>query len=447
MKQARCLFQKSLLTITLSLCLIFSGCNVFSPEKKDPNSPPLTTPAKASYVTEKVVYDQLNVSEGGFVDISSGQSHALSFTKRGGYLKMLTIPTLVSKGDIIAKLDTTSLETEIKNAEMDLDSAKISLDKILGDNSDTYDIDLKIVHTKIEQLEEKYQSEKNRLGSILTTEDKLLLNAVELEIEKAKIEYESLSNKNTSKNPDIEMAEIRVKQAEQKLSHLRRELNECILTAPCDGKIIEWENNIMLGSYVNANQTICVIADTTQLSLTVPLNFTASSNEQLSKLIDKDTFLSGQVYVGQNFEKSYKARILPPIDPITKEIASYLPYQLILDEFPEGIKYENGCYSIDLSVTDETGTPIAHYLVDGSSQGFFFSFPVFQSYDKVLQIPLDAVHFIEDGTGKTAIVSVLENGIKVDKTVTIGYCGQFVVEVTGGLREGDEVIISEFTKK
>lgn len=433
MKRTNYFFKKSLLAGSLSFCLLFSSCKALLPVEEEPMKPPLVAPTEINYTTVKVIRDQLKETLRSAVNISSSQKQDLSFIKRGGYLQTLNMPITVKKDDIIAKYDTKNLEADIENAEMDLVSAKSSLNELLNNKTDTYSVDLKMSYLKIEQLEEQYRATKNRLGSVLTTEEQLTLDMMKLEIEKAKIEYETLLNKNTTKNPDVEIAEFRVKQAENTLTHLREELSYCTLTAPFDGTIISWDNSLALGSYVNANQSLGIIVDTSKLVLLV------NSNEKLKKLFDKNTVLTVDVFINQDFENPHKAELSPYIDPNTKESIPETPYQLIFNEIPKGIQYENGYYSIDTSITDEKRNPVASYLTYGSNSLLFSA--LIESRDNVLMIPTSSIRMIEDGTNETATVSVLENGVKIDRTITVGYKTDSMIEVISGLEEGEEVII------
>lgn len=121
-----------------ALLFSFSGCGLF-PEEEDSLAPPLAAPADVTYTTTKVekgtIVDSVATS-GTFV---STRTYDLSFEKRAGYLAEILVKPgdAVKKDQLLARLDTDELETEIKKQKLYVERAEIALNAAY----ETYDYD------------------------------------------------------------------------------------------------------------------------------------------------------------------------------------------------------------------------------------------------------------------------------------------------------------------
>lgn len=104
------------------------SCSIF-PEEEEMLAPPLTAPAAVTYRTHTVARGDIVDSvilNGTFV---SNESYELSFEKRAGYLSEINVEAgdYVTKGQVLAKLDTDSLEKNIARQKLVVERASIAL--------------------------------------------------------------------------------------------------------------------------------------------------------------------------------------------------------------------------------------------------------------------------------------------------------------------------------
>lgn len=104
------------------------GCSLF-PEEEEVLAPPLVAPDAVTYSTTTAerssIVDSV-VMTGTFV---SSESYELSFEKRAGYISEIAVDAgdTVTKGQMLARLDTDSLEKSIARQELVVEKAAISL--------------------------------------------------------------------------------------------------------------------------------------------------------------------------------------------------------------------------------------------------------------------------------------------------------------------------------
>lgn len=146
--------------IALGVMIALSGCSLF-PEEEEVLAPPLKAPAEVSYTTTTVergtIIDSVTVS-GTFISTSS---YDLSFDKRSGYLSELNVEPgqEVEKGQLLAKLDTDSLELDIKKQELLTERARIALNAAKSAEGATQssirlaEIDYQLQQLQLENLE------------------------------------------------------------------------------------------------------------------------------------------------------------------------------------------------------------------------------------------------------------------------------------------------------
>ncbi|MCX7709031.1 MAG: hypothetical protein N2484_04210 [Clostridia bacterium] len=227
-----CMRKIALIILSTGVINLLAGC-AFVPKEEAALAPPLKEPEKVTYNTieiKKGTIDNRVSATGYFV---SSQQTNLGFQFRGGYLKGIYVKTgsnvrtnhneqkrdedpsrnndgkediTVKKGDLLAELDSGSLENEIKVQDLELRKAEIQLEK----------------------LKTEYQI--NGGG------DKYAIKQAEVEVELSKV----------------------------KLNNLRTELQKSKLISPVSG-IIDFIDETKAGEYINANKTFIRIVDPSQL--------------------------------------------------------------------------------------------------------------------------------------------------------------------------------------
>ncbi len=190
------------------LMTVFSGCTFF-PKEEEVLAPPIKVPDKITYETVEVkkgnIVSEIRV-QGTFVSVSQKD---LYYKDRGGRLEVVhvSLGDVVKKGDLIAELETDSIENDILLQEIALKRAQISYNN-------------------------------------------------------ANIRYEIEGGSKT----EVELAQLDVDSNQIRLNSLKKELESTKLHASIDGRVA-YLSDIKLGEYVNAYQTIVRIADPNKLQL------------------------------------------------------------------------------------------------------------------------------------------------------------------------------------
>jgi len=188
--------QKTTAVILISL-LTLSGCML--PQEEALLPPVLLQPAEINFIT-------MEVGRGDIIDIIEDRAlvvpsvhYQLTFPHRSGYLEAIEVirGSEVKEGDVLARIETGSLEMEIIRQKIIIEKQQLSIEEIrvLGGNRFT------------------------RRQAELT----------------------------------LELEEIRLQQ-------LEHELEQAVITAPMDGVII-WMTDAAIGDFINARVPVLTIAD------------------------------------------------------------------------------------------------------------------------------------------------------------------------------------------
>ena len=187
--------------IMLLLSSVLSGCML--PGEEDILPPDLLKP-------EEVVFQTIEVERGTIQDVledsviaGSAVHYDMTFHDRSGFLAELSVRSgqEVNAGDVLARLDTGSLEIDIQLQNIEVEKRKLALDEL------------------------------TRLGS-----SRFARRNAEL---------------------DLEMAELRLLQLEE-------ELEKSTILAPVDGEII-FMSDYKVGEFVSGQSIVMIVADPTQV--------------------------------------------------------------------------------------------------------------------------------------------------------------------------------------
>ncbi len=154
------------LIMSLASCMILSGCGLF-PEEEEALAPPLKAPVAVTYTTTTAelgtIIDSVTTT-GTFI---STETYDLSFDKRSGYLSELYVQPgdAVEKGQLLAKLDTDSLELDIKKQKLSVERAQIALNAAKAAENATSDsirlaeIDYEMQKLQLDELQDELQKQ------------------------------------------------------------------------------------------------------------------------------------------------------------------------------------------------------------------------------------------------------------------------------------------------
>ena len=329
---------RGILCITIMLLFItnLSGCYLF-PKEEEVLAPPLVKPPEITYETEEVkrgVIEKKITGSGTFVSVEQSN---MFFKNRGGRLKAIHVEfgEHVEKGQVIAELDSGNLEYQIKQQEIHLKKAQTRLSQVKAYSDDKY--------------------------------------------ERRMAEY------------DVELAKLN-------LDSLKRELDDCKLTADISGKVVFIDYDLNLGDYVDAYQTIIRIADPTKLQLQV----SGSNLSDYSIGMEADVTIRNETYLG-------KVVMTPADAPIDAPEHQRNNVRIEVEDLPEDVKIgESAQVSLILDRRED-----------------------------VIVIPR---YLVRNYMGRKYVL-VLEDGLKKEKDVEVGLETPAEAEIVKGLEEGELLIV------
>jgi membrane fusion protein, macrolide-specific efflux system len=187
------------------IALALSGC-YFLPKEEAVIAPPLIKAPPVTFDTievKKGTIEKVLSEQGRFVSVTQ---YSLAFTSRAGHLKAFNIKegSYVRKGDVLALLDTDSLESQIRDQQIN--------------------------------------------------------------VRRCEIWYEEEKNNPTATENSIEIKKLDLEAAKNRLNDFKNEYNKSKIVSPVDGVVVFVEK-VNFGDYVSANRTLIVIADPTKLQV------------------------------------------------------------------------------------------------------------------------------------------------------------------------------------
>jgi len=198
----------SLVLLTVFISSVLSGCYFF-PKEEEVLAPPLKEPDQVSYETieaKKGTIENKISCTGTFASVSQKD---LFYKERGGRLEevYVNLGDKVKKGEVLAQLETETIQNDIKLQEIELKKAQIA-----------------------------YDSEKIRLD----------------------IEGGSKTA--------LELDELSLQENQIRLDDLKIQLDQTRLVSSIDGNVV-YITDVRLGEVINAHQTVVRVADPTKLQL------------------------------------------------------------------------------------------------------------------------------------------------------------------------------------
>lgn len=204
MKRKWHLLQILIITVLMGAVILATGCNIL-PEEEEELAPPLMQPAKIEYKTEPAargtLIQQLRLS-GSFAPETQ---ESLSFEEQGGRLKIkhVRLGQAVKAGDLIAELDSGSINYQIELQEIEIEKNKLTISQLREGNAGYY---------------------------------------------------------------AIRRAQLDLQQQEMRLENLHEQLAATQVVAPFDGEVT-YIISTSIGEYISAYQIVAKVADTSQLVL------------------------------------------------------------------------------------------------------------------------------------------------------------------------------------
>lgn len=389
----------SMLIVSLSISMI--GCSAIFPVEEPALKAPLVKQSAVKYSTVAVERGEVEISTEAPARTEGAVSVKLSFTEASGRISYIknTPGTVLKKGDIVAELDNDFIKKSLEQAKINLEKAKITYEELKKSSSAAPEIDLEIAKTELEKQRYEYNELAKRLGNSSNEEDKYTLKIAKLNLEKSEAEYKKLVESSGKEDAKLRLAKLDVEQQQLEVEKYEKELKNTILYSPVNG-VIKEGSSVSIGDTVSVGTQLALVEDTSSVKIVARVN--------ASEILDlKD----GSTVMIKWEEKEYPAT--------AREIK----------ENEKDSDKPNFIFIPDREIPSlEAGKTL------------YFKF-VKAKHTNVLRIPKNAVVIATGDTSGYATVSVLEDGIVVEKQVLLDLIGTAFVEVKSGLSEGELVVI------
>jgi len=400
----------------LLLCLALAGsmaCNPFGGDEEEDNQGLV-----------EVVRGDLAISVSGSGNIEVSDEGKLAFGV-GGRIDRIYVEEgdSVTKGDVLARLDTDDLELALTQAKVALTQAQIAVNTAnvtlrtarhsLDEAHDLYTWpEIKVAEADVDDAEAYLQYVIDKDLPLATLYyARARLDAAEAVLDAMVYDYdtEEVAIKKMEvalAEQSLELSQLSLEQAQQSLEYTQEQLDEATITAPFGGVIakIYAEEEDVIPPPTMASQPIIHLVDLTTMELNVEVDEIDIPEVEPGQkaIIDVDA-LRGVEFEGE----------VLTISPVAKEEAGVILYDVKIGfTVPEGSGLRVGM-SAEADIV----------LVDRSN---------------VLLVPDRAI--TEDSEGNP-IVMVVVNEQTEERPVVIGMSDGFDTEIVSGLSEGEVVVI------
>jgi len=325
------------LAALLLILIMLSGC-VLLPKEEELLAPDLLRPEEITYRTVEVERGTIQNIISGTATTSSAVFYELTFNNRSGYLAELEarLAMVVEEGEMLARLDTGTLDLDIRRQQITVERAQLSRD------------------------------EAKKSGS------RVALRFAELDLE-----YHMLT-----------------------LQHLEEEYERSTIVAPVNGQIV-YMGEYKIGEYVPGRQVVATLADPSFIQF----EYTGTDVTQMR------LGMEGTIKLG---ELEIPARI--SMTPLNVPTAEY-------------DRYRN---TVIFTVDDQSLIP------ENTRIGSWVRFNVLveEKHDVIL-IPREAAQMFMG----QYYAQILEDGILIERDLSIGIRSDTHLEVLQGLEEGDLLVV------
>ncbi|MDR1614825.1 MAG: efflux RND transporter periplasmic adaptor subunit [Campylobacteraceae bacterium] len=342
-----------------------------------------------SYITEKVKIGSISKSVNAI-----GEVGAIKLVNVGaqasGQIETIhvKIGDKVKKGDLIAMIDSTSQRNELNTTAAKLDTYKAQL--------------------KSSQIALKTAVSKYERAQILLHDDAV-----------SKQEFENIENEyEAAKTRVVEMASL-IKQTQIAFETADKNLAYTVITSPLDGTVVSLP--VKVGQTVNAmmnTPTIAQIADLSMVEILIEVSegdiLKVKSGQKVKfSILSDDTV----------YETSIKS-IDPALTTLTNDKYNGVtePNQAVYYYGRAEIANDEG--KLRIGMTTQNAIEI-------------------ETLDNILVIPVTAVY---EQNGRKYVRTIADKKVHV-KEITTGLSDYLTIEVKSGLKEGEEVVVTQMSAK
>lgn len=309
----------------------------------------------------------------------------------------------VNKGQLLAKLDTTSLELAIEAAEINHKLAEETLmSTIYPQYTNTYGTDLPGVWIVLEEIEDYLKAARTLLGAGKLEEAQAQLQQAQSKVDIAR---DKVKGRPIALPLSVKLKELEVDKARVALDSAKLELKKAIITAPFDGIVADVgvKEGDKLSPWNYASTTVIHLIDPVIVEMTGTI----------------DEMDIPKVKVGQ--EAAITVDALPH-----KELKGILTF------ISPAATVKAGVVSYNITLILES--PVASEVRQGMSAAAKI---ITEQRHNVLLVPNRAIK----GRSQNPYVEVVTGEQAEPRQITIGLSDGVHTEVLSGLKEGERVVV------
>lgn len=306
----------------------------------------------------------------------------------------------VEAGDILVRLESSELAAAVAGAEASVREARARLGSLRGAGARAATEDLRQAELTLAQAEDDaarlgrlasagvvagtaYEEARSRLDLARSRREQALARTAEL----------------TPRGSESAAARAAVDRAEASLAAARARLAQATVVAPAPGVVLR--RAVEPGDVVTPGAVLLVLSRDGQTRVSVPIEERSLSGIAVGQRAE----IAAEAYAGQTFDGEV-ARIAPLVDA------------------------DRGTVEVELRVPDPPGFLLADMTVSVEVE--------LDRRPDALALPTEAVL---GRSSRRPRVLVVQDGVAVERPVTLGLESEQVVEVVSGLEEGLVVVV------
>lgn len=331
--------------------------------------------------------------------------HPTLFTPSAGIVSLaVKAGDSVTKGQVLARVDSPELKSKLAQERASLASAKSALDR---QRIDARQDAIKNAHA-VDLLEVRLQAARRLMERAQRAFDEGILNKTDYEKAKDDVQIADLELKNARETArlavdtadfDIKSRQLALDRQAALVDELQRQVEALTVTAPFDGIVASLA--VQDRDSLPANAAIATVVNLSkfEVEFTLPENYAAEVSPGTSAQI----FYEGKEYPGRVTAMSPEIRDSQGRGTVAFDGAA-----------PEGLR-QSQRVSVRM---------------------------VFESRPNVLKVPRGP--FLESGGGRQ--IFVVENGVATRREIAVGAVSVSEVEIVKGLSKGDKVLLSDMSE-
>ncbi len=355
--------------------------------------------------TARVTRGNLVATVNAAGNVSATEEATMAFQTSGRIAAVhVQVGDVVKKGQVLMELDATDLQLALKNAQTNLASAQANYDaaKIKNAQNTNQLIVAKVQLEKAKIALQQAQANYNTIawrGDVGMTSQSITLQQATLDYNSALANYEITAS--GFNDTALRTAKASLDNAQLAVEQAQRNLDKARVTAPFDSTVASV--NFSVGDSAGTGNAV-VVADLSHLQVRV----TIAEVDMARLQVGADAEMTLDALPGKTFKGKLSA--ISPVGTITQGVVNYTAIVTVTD--------------VDNAIKPGMTANLA-IVVD--------------TRENVLMVPTRAVR--SQAGQRTVTASYKDQWIQVQ--IGTGLSNDQFIEVTSGLKEGDEVLLNQ----